>query len=489
MNIRVYRSKTHTIEKMDLEEYLRGVVPSEIGRDAPFEAMKAQAICARTYAYRNILADKNKEYDVTDTTSSQVYNPNKAHPLSDEAIRQTAGVVMWYDTAPIGAWFSSSNGGRIKSSKEKWGGKALPYSVAKDDPYDTHGGGGHGVGMSQRGAMAMAEQGFSFVDILDFYYNGSFAFVSLTGAAVPKHGHFFKGGVYTKELRKNDTGDEVLQLQAWLSDLGYSVDATGVFGGKTHAAVAAFQTDEGLEVDGIVGPKTWNRLKELHTDDEAIPDKGEAVYDDIPENIGIEAITAIAHDLAKVSYERRVLVLEALKYAYDPVTDQPYPRGIYQRGGNLYNTDLTLNKLDVAELEDYLTDSKYRGYTNAGRDTMMRGACEFYGTVIGADCSGFIIGLLRLFGYISENEDATANGLAGSSRSDKTSKDALLAGDWVHMSGHIGIYVGGGYVVEAVGGAYGIQLTKLDDRRAWDFIEKRFEKKPDWVNFRDPKYY
>lgn len=489
MIIRVYRSKTGSIEKMDLEEYLRGVVPSEIGRDAPPEAMKAQAVCARTYAYRNILADRNKEYDVTDTTSSQVYNPDKTNPLSDEAIRQTAGLVMWYDDGPIGAWFSSSNGGRIKSSKEKWGGKALPYSISKDDPYDTYGGGGHGVGMSQRGAMAMADMGFSFVDILDFYYNGALAFVSLTGAAVPKHGQFYKGGIYTKELRKNDTGEEVLQLQTWLSDLGYLVDETGVFGGKTHAAVVAFQIDEGLEADGIVGSKTWGRLKELMTDDESVPDKGESVYDDIPENIGIEARTAIAHDLAKVSYERRMLVLEALKYAYDPVTNQPYPRGVYQRGGNLFNNDLTLNKLDADELEAYLTNRNYSGYTNDGRDVMMRGACEFYGSVIGADCSGLIIGLLRLFGFISPNEDTTANGLAGSSRSVKTTHDALLPGDWVHMSGHIGIYVGGGYVAEAVGGAYGIQLTKLDDRLAWNFVKQKFDKKPAWVNFRDPKYY
>ena len=489
MNIRVYRSKTHKIEEMDLEQYLRGVVPSEIGSDAPMEALKAQAVCARTYAYRNILKDKNKDYDVLDTVSSQVYNEKKIDPRCDEAIKATEGLVMWYDDGPIGAWFSSSNGGRIKSSKEKWGGAALPYSVSKTDPYDTHGGGGHGVGMSQRGAMAMADMGFSFVDILDFYYNAAFAFVSLTDADVPTHGQFYKGGIYTRELRKFDEGEEVLKLQEWLSDLGYPVDEDGTFGGKTHAAVIAFQTDANLEIDGIVGPKTWNALKDTAVDAEEIPDRGEPIYDELPDNIGIEAKTAIANDLAKVSYERRMVVMEVLKYAYDPVTNGMYPIGIYQRGGNLYNTDLTLNKLTEEQLEKYLKTSTYKQYTNNGRDKMMRSAHKMFGYVIGADCSGLIVGVLRLFGYISANEDAIADGLAGASRSRKTTKDAMLPGDWVHKTGHIGVYVGGGYVVEAAGGAYGIQLTKLDDRQAFNFVTRKMDKLGAWRNFRDPKYY
>jgi len=253
--------------------------------------------------------------------------------------------------------------------------------------------------------------------------------------------------------------------------------------------VRAFQEDERLEVDGIVGQATWRALWGEESPEE-VPDRGEAYYDDLPENIGIEARTAIANAIAAVSNERRMVVMEVLRYAYDPVTEQQYPRGFYIRGGNMYNTDLKLNVMTKEKLDKYLSTSSYRAYYDGGRDDMMRAAAEASGYRIpGADCSGLIIGYLRLFGYISAADDTTANGLAGSSRSRKIDKAALQPGDWAHRSGHIGVYVGGGYVVEAAGGAYGIQLTKLDDRRCWNFVTSEMEKMSPWKNYRDPKYY
>lgn len=297
---------------------------------------------------------------------------------------------------------------------------------------------------------------------------------------------------YEGQRKKGDKNDETVRLiQQRLLDLGYNLGrwgADGDFGADTDDAVRAFQRDEGLAVDGIVGRKTWDAL--WGAEAEETPDKSETYYDDIPDNIGIEARTAIAADLAKVSNERRMIVLEALRHAYDPATDQPYPRAFYIRGGNLYNTDLKLNVMTKDKLDKYLSTSSYKPYYDGGRDDMMRAAAEASGyRNAGADCSGMIIGLLRLFGYVSASDDATANGLAGSSRSKAIKKDALLAGDWVHYSGHIGIYVGGGYVVEFAGGAYGCQLTELSDRRCWDFVAKKMKKMTAWKNFRDPKYY
>ena len=82
------------------------------------------------------------------------------------AVEQTAGEVLYYNNKLVETCvYSASNGGRIKSSQERWGG-VRGYLVAKDDPYDTGSGNGHGVGMSQNGAKNMASKGFSYKDIV-----------------------------------------------------------------------------------------------------------------------------------------------------------------------------------------------------------------------------------------------------------------------------------------------------------------------------------
>ena len=485
MNIRVYRSKQHKIEVLDIEEYLRGVVPAEIGRGAPLEAMKAQAVASRTYALRHIITDRRKEYDVTDTSSNQVYKPEKITAQSDEAICATAGLVMVYDGAPIGAWFSSSNGGRIKAAHEKWGGKALPYSVAKDDPWDKHGGGGHGVGMSQYGAMAMAEQGFRYREILDFYYNGAFEFKQI-------------GEVFMRTLKRGSKGTDVITLQKRLMALGYTLPkygADGDFGNETLNAVKAFQREnkdtsgKKLTVDGIVGSKTWaalfaaDILKEPPKDEPAPEPVG-----GIPDNIGATAAAAIRADLGKVSDLRQRIVLTALREAYDPDKPRDYPYSLYIRGGNLYNTDLSLNVIDSQRIE---TGAKRQPqYYSGGSKEMMLAAVKKYPETTGADCSGGIVGLLRKFDLVKPTFDAIANGLCDSGHSRKISKADIIPGDWVGLSGHIGLYAGGGYVVEWYGQNFGCQLTKLGTKRkAWDFVGKKYRTRAEWTKYRRPKYY
>lgn len=483
MNIRVYRSKQHKIETLDIEEYLRGVVPAEIGRGAPLEAMKAQAVASRTYALRHIIADRSKSYDVTDTSSNQVYKPEKITAQSDEAICATAGLVMVYDGAPIGAWFSSSNGGRIKAAHEKWGGKALPYSVAKDDPWDKHGGGGHGVGMSQYGAMAMAEAGKNYAEILGFYYNDSFQFKQI-------------GEVFMRTLRKGSNGADVITLQKRLMELGYALPnygADGDFGNETLNAVKAFQREhkdangKKLTVDGIVGSKTWAALFDAnHQTSE--PDPAPTLGGCIPDNIGATAAAAIRADLGKVSDLRQRIVLTALREAYDPDKPRDYPYSLYIRGGNLYNTDLSLNVIDAARIE--AGAKRQPQYYSGGSKEMMLAAVKKYPETTGADCSGGIVGLLRKFELVKPTIDAIANGLCDSGHSRKISKADMIPGDWVGLSGHIGLYVGGGYVVEWYGKNFGCQLTKLGTKRkAWDFVVNRYRTRAEWTKYRRPKYY
>lgn len=170
IRVKITRTKPERVILLDLEEYLRGVVPSEMPASWPLEALKAQAVAARTYAARR--AGKGKGYDLDDTANSQAYRTDYFRNSTDAAIQSTRGQVLCYKGSLIDAVYSSSNPGHTRSAEERWG-NAVPYLIRREDPYDTHGGGGHGVGMSQWGARGAAEQGLNYKEILAFYYPGT----------------------------------------------------------------------------------------------------------------------------------------------------------------------------------------------------------------------------------------------------------------------------------------------------------------------------
>ena len=310
---------------------------------------------------------------------------------------------------------------------------------------------------------------------------------------------------YRRILKRGMSGEDVRYMKDCLVRQGYLKAAThDAFGTDTRRAVIAFQRENtdlygrALDADGIIGALTWYAIArkdaagELDVDLDGAENKGADLYEAIPDNIGIEARAAIAKDLATVSILRQDIVLDALAYAYDPATEGAYPRSLYIRGGNLYNADLKPNVMTREKLKAYLGKSSYRPYYSNGRDLMMQKASEAAGYALtGCDCSGGIVGLLRKYcaGRIKPTFDATANSLCGAAYSAPVKKAALQPGDWVGMPQHIGLYAGGGYIVEWAGGGYGCQLTKLAGRRVWDFVTKRFRKMSAWTLFRDPKAY
>jgi SpoIID/LytB domain protein len=112
------------------EDYLKGVVPHEMPVNWPVEALKAQAVAARTYS----IDDVGKV--VPDTQAYQVYGGYNWYPNSTTAVVATAGQVLRYNGNLIDAVFSSSNGGHTESNANAWGSDPVSYLPAKPDPYD-----------------------------------------------------------------------------------------------------------------------------------------------------------------------------------------------------------------------------------------------------------------------------------------------------------------------------------------------------------------
>lgn len=263
VKIRVLKSD-NKVECINLEDYLVGVVSGEVPVYFENEALKAQAVAARTYALKQIENNKEKEYDVTDTVSSQVYKTEedlKNRWGSDyekniekikNAVKSTEGEYVSYNNDPIYAFFFSTSNGYTEDNKNVFG-QDLPYLKTVDSSFDeketsnfivtkeyslndfynklnipysesltitdeeksnagrvlnlkingnlmngrdfqsklklrstdftvektgdkvtiTTKGFGHGVGMSQYGANALAKQNKTYEEILKYYYTGT----------------------------------------------------------------------------------------------------------------------------------------------------------------------------------------------------------------------------------------------------------------------------------------------------------------------------
>lgn len=256
ITVTVYRNNGKIIN-LELEEYVLGVVGAEMPASFNIEALKAQAILARTYALKSIKNGKK----LTDTVSTQAYKDNselqklwkndytKYYEKIKKAVNETKGKVILYNNEYIDAVYHSTSNGKTENSKNVWK-NSLPYLVSVDSSWDknvksykketifeinefcnilkldvaepityeiihnetgrvrqitinnktfsgtefrnllklrsidfeieindekvkvTTYGYGHGVGMSQYGANEMAKQGYSYIQILKYYYTG-----------------------------------------------------------------------------------------------------------------------------------------------------------------------------------------------------------------------------------------------------------------------------------------------------------------------------
>lgn len=160
------------INNVDIEDYIRGVVPSEMPSRWNYEAHKAQAIAARSYALANLGKRANSGYDLKDTPEDQAYGGASAEAVrTNQAVADTKGVVLIYNLKIIPAYYSASAGGQTSSSSDVWT-KNLPYLKSVPSFDNNIKKNGHGVGMSQHGANNLANNGYNAYQILQYFYKG-----------------------------------------------------------------------------------------------------------------------------------------------------------------------------------------------------------------------------------------------------------------------------------------------------------------------------
>jgi stage II sporulation protein D len=158
------------INDVNLEDYLKGVVPSEMPASWSPEALKAQAIAARSYAMANLGKRAKYGYDLNDTTEDQVYRGASAETnKTNGLISETKGQVLVYGNKIIPAYYHASSGGHTLPSSAVWG-RDLPF-VRPVVAYDFNAPkNGHGIGMSQHGANTLAKAGYNAYQILGYFY-------------------------------------------------------------------------------------------------------------------------------------------------------------------------------------------------------------------------------------------------------------------------------------------------------------------------------
>lgn len=162
--------KLTVINEVNLEDYIKGVVPSEMPSGWELEALKAQAIAARSYALANLGKRASLGYDLKDTPEDQAYGGASAETAkTNRAVDDTNGLVLTYNYKVVSAFYSASAGGQTVTAKEAWG-NDVPYIRSVPSFDDNVKKNGHGIGMSQHGANNLAKQGYNAYQILNYFY-------------------------------------------------------------------------------------------------------------------------------------------------------------------------------------------------------------------------------------------------------------------------------------------------------------------------------
>lgn len=185
------KSKFIVVNLLDVEDYLRGVVPLEIGKRTrnDIEAIKAQAIAARTYTYKRIISKgASQPYDLVNTISDQVYGgADVEYRESDLAIKLTNNLIMVHDNSIIDAYYHSTCGGSTSNIEDVWEKEPQPYLKSIRD---------------------MDNRGKSYCIISDYYsWAEKWDEKDLESIIRKRVGEVYPGKAYPGEIRKIEITD------------------------------------------------------------------------------------------------------------------------------------------------------------------------------------------------------------------------------------------------------------------------------------------
>jgi stage II sporulation protein D len=127
------------VNDVRLEHYVYAIVPHEMPASWDMEALKAQAVAARTFAIASMGQRSSESYDFEHNPIAQAYEGiEEEDPRTSAAVDATAGQILLYEGKPVWTFYSSSSGGRTAALSEAYqGGEDLPYLAPVEDPYDT----------------------------------------------------------------------------------------------------------------------------------------------------------------------------------------------------------------------------------------------------------------------------------------------------------------------------------------------------------------
>lgn len=223
-NAEYFGCLTDDTVEVDFEKYVASVVAGEVG-NAPIEACKAQAIAARSLAISRgalrglVISD---DASVMQAYRAKRYDSDK-YPNAILGAEETEGQVLTYNGNIAVAHYSANNGGRTTSSEERWG-TAYPYLISQKDNWDAADGTpkyGHGVGMSQKGAIYAAKNGASYRTILNFYYPNCVIKDDYGGLIQKETMHM------TKSVLMNEKTEKIVELAKSLIGSPYVFGALG----------------------------------------------------------------------------------------------------------------------------------------------------------------------------------------------------------------------------------------------------------------------
>lgn len=268
------------INVLDLEDYVKGVVPYEMSSDWPLAALEAQAICARTYACRDSKHLSTYGFDVCSGSDCQVYHglgssTSYATDRTDQAVDNTAGLKLYYNGSLVqNAVYHASDGGATEDAENVWGSE-VPYLQGKEDPYEAQ------TSIPnytytvtytwEELTWVLQNSGYDIGTVVDAYVSGytdlgnvdSVTFVDSQGNTLVRTGDNARMAFYSTTLGKNVPSLRFTITGGTGGGSGYAVNGSGTL----------LSTLEGVSV--ISGSGTVGQLEgETHT---AITSSGSTV--------------------------------------------------------------------------------------------------------------------------------------------------------------------------------------------------------------------